>query len=194
MYPGKKINLHALEPEHLENANAWINDPDIRKYLSVYIPEPRYGTERWYDSMMADPCHHVFAICTKSGRHIGNMGLHKIDWKNSNAELGILIGEQRYLSRGYGEDAVNTLLRFAFLELNLHRIYLSVWAFNNRAIACYEKCGFKKEGTSKDMLYHDGEYHDGLRMSILRNEFDGMEKGRKDYHGNTEVRKREKKK
>jgi RimJ/RimL family protein N-acetyltransferase len=176
MIPGERIELHALEPGHLENANAWINDPDSRKYLSFYIPQPKNSTKKWYESMSGDPSNYVFAIQTKRGMHIGNIGLHGIDWKNRHGELGIVIGEKRYLDRGYGADAVHTLVRFAFREMNLNRVYLKVYAYNLRAVRCYEKCGFKREGVLRDAMFHGAKYYDALMMGILRKEFESAEK------------------
>lgn len=176
MIPGNKINLHALEPEHLKNANRWVNDPDVRQWLTLHRPIPLRATRKWYEALLESKTDHVFAIVTKKGNHIGSIGLHEIDWKNRNGQLGIVIGESRYRSRGYGEDAVRTLLRFAFDELNLHRVNLYHYAHNARARACYEKCGFKPEGAHRDALFRNGTYYDVAVMGILAREFRAMEK------------------
>jgi RimJ/RimL family protein N-acetyltransferase len=65
-----------------------------------------------------------------------------------------------------------TVLRHAFLELNLHRVELEVFAYNPRAIRCYEKAGFRQEGARRESHYHEGRYHDSYRMVILREEFE----------------------
>ncbi|MGQ9667827.1 MAG: GNAT family N-acetyltransferase [Anaerolineae bacterium] len=87
----------------------------------------------------------IFVIETTEGEEwlpIGTIGLHRVDWKNRLGVLGIAIGEKRFWNRGLGTKAVRTLLRFAFLELNLHRVELEVYDFNPRAMRCYEKAGF----------------------------------------------------
>lgn len=66
---------------------------------------------------------------------------------------------------------MRTLLRFVFLELNLHRVELEVYDFNPRAMRCYEKAGFRLEGTRRQVLYRDGRYHDIHQMGILQEEF-----------------------
>ncbi|HIC94568.1 MAG TPA: N-acetyltransferase, partial [Anaerolineae bacterium] len=66
------------------------------------------------------------------------------------------------------------LLGFAFREMNLHRVYLSVHDYNERAIRCYEKCGFRHEGRLREALFRDGRYHDELMMGILREEFEEL--------------------
>ena len=113
------------------------------------------------------------AIETEKGVHIGNIGLHEIDYKDGKATLGIMIGEKGCWDQGYGTDAVRALLRFAFQELNLHRVSLEVFDFNERAIRCYEKCGFRKEGVLRESVFRSGRYQNEILMSILRQEFEG---------------------
>lgn len=171
MIPGQKIELHAFEPEHINAANDWINEHGVTRFLTLHQPVPRGATRAWYESMLASKNDYVFAIYTKRGKHIGMCGLHAVDWKNRNAMLGISIGAPGGRDRGYGEDAIRTLLRFAFNELNLHRVALHVYAFNTRAIRCYEKCGFKNEGAMREFIFRDGAFHDALCMGILKKEF-----------------------
>ncbi len=96
------------------------------------------------------------AIETRDGEHIGNCGLFHVEAENRSAELGIGIGEPAYRSRGYGTDAVRALVRFAFEEMQLHRVELDVFAYNERAIACYRKCGFEEEGRRRGARYARG--------------------------------------
>ncbi len=82
-----------------------------------------------------------------------------------------MIGDKSYWSRGYGTDAIVTLLRFGFDEVNLHRVALEVNEDNARAIACYRKCGFVEEGRLRDHRFRRGEYRDTLIMGVLAGEF-----------------------
>ena len=68
-------------------------------------------------------------------------------------------------------EAARTILRFAFEELNLHRVELEVFDFNQRAIRAYEKAGFRREGTRRQHHFLHGGYHDAHIMSILEDEF-----------------------
>lgn len=122
----------------------------------------------------------VLAIEVREGSdwvHIGNIGLHRIDWVNRVAKLGIVIGERDYWGRGYGTEAVRTMLRYAFRELGLNRVELEVFAFNARALRCYEKTGFRREGVRRKALFRDGKYHDIILMGILREEFAEVDDG-----------------
>ncbi len=171
MIKGEKVRLRAIERGDIPVFVRWFNDPEVLQYLSLYMPMSAAEEERWFERQLDAQDRKVLAIETAEGVHIGNIGLHDIDWKNRQAELGIAIGEKAYWGLGYGSDAIRTLLRFAFAEMNLHRIYLRVFDDNKRAIHCYEKCSFKLEGRLRECVYKDGQYHDQLLMSILQDEF-----------------------
>jgi RimJ/RimL family protein N-acetyltransferase len=168
---GDRVRLRGIEREDIPTFVRWLNDPEVRRYLELYLPISRAEEERWFEARLADDSSRVFAIETGEGMVIGNIGLHQLDWKNRNAMLGIVIAEKEYWGRGYGTDAITALLGFAFNEMNLHRIYLSVFDFNERAIRCYEKCGFRREGRAREALFREGRYRDSIHMAILREEF-----------------------
>ncbi|MFQ6057284.1 MAG: GNAT family N-acetyltransferase [Anaerolineae bacterium] len=180
MIQGKKVRLRAIEREDIPRFVRWLNDQELVRYLARYMPLSKAEEERWFERQLEDESGRVFAIETREGVHIGNIGLHRIDWKNSHAELGIFIGEKDYWDQGYGTDAILTLLDFAFNEMNLHRVYLHVLAFNQRAIRCYEKCGFILEGTEREAVFQGGRYHDHLIMGLLRQEFNSRVKEPRD--------------
>jgi RimJ/RimL family protein N-acetyltransferase len=165
---GEKIRLRAIEREDIPTFVRWFNDPEVRRYLEMYLPMSKTKEEQWFEAYLKDDSHQLFGIETDEGFLIGNVGLHSIDWRNRSAVLGIVIAEKEYWGRGYGSDAIITLLRFVFGEMNLHRVHLSVYDFDERAIACYEKCGFRHEGRAREAMYRDGSYHDSLYMAILR--------------------------
>jgi UDP-4-amino-4,6-dideoxy-N-acetyl-beta-L-altrosamine N-acetyltransferase len=169
MIKGKKVILRALEKEDLTHCVRWINDSEITKGLGIIFPISQYEEEKWYENYVKDEKNKIFAIETEK-TYIGNVGLHDIDWINRKALLGIMIGEKKYLSKGYGTDAITTLLEFAFDTMNLNKISLTVFENNQRAIRCYEKCGFTREGVMREDLFRDGKFHDTLFMSILKRE------------------------
>ena len=144
MIVGKRVRLRAVEPTDLERCLRWINDPDVTGHLTMREPISSVSETRWLEKAAAgdDPRARQYAIETLDGVHVGNIGLHHINWIDRNCELGILIGEKERWDRGYGTDAIVTLLGFAFRELNLHRVLLVVDEDNPRARRCYEKCGF----------------------------------------------------
>jgi RimJ/RimL family protein N-acetyltransferase len=176
MLEGRLVRLRALEPADAERAYAWINDREVTRYLMARYPLSLEAEKEWVaGASRPDMSKDVpLAIDTKDGVHIGNIGLHRISAEDRHADLGIMIGDKSYWSNGYGTDAMLTLLRFAFHEINLHRVGLGVFEFNDRAMACYRKCGFVEEGRFREQVFKDGRYRDVVRMSILRREFEAL--------------------
>ncbi len=175
MILGNRIRLRPFERDDLTRSVVWINDPDVRDGIAMYLPMSLEDEVKWYETMIqADKHERVFAIDARKDegwRHIGSMGFHHIDWRSGQAEFGIMIGEKEYWSQGYGTDAVKTLVRFGFDELNLKRVWLRVFDFNKRAVRCYEKAGFVLEGRLRQHHYHAGQYCDELIMGLLREEW-----------------------
>ena len=174
MLYGERVRLRGIEREDIPTFVRWFNDPGVRQYLLMYEPMSKAKEERWFETQLESRGDFLFAIETlieDEWAHIGNVGLHRVDWKNRTAVLGIVLGEKTLWEQGYGTDATRTMLRFAFRELNLHRVELEVFEFNPRAARCYEKAGFQHEGTRRQSLFRDGRYHDAHLMAVLQEEF-----------------------
>jgi RimJ/RimL family protein N-acetyltransferase len=177
MFSGELVTLGPIQREYLPHYVEWLNDWQVRRFLAPTLPHPytMQDEEDWFNRQRSDQDSRIFAILTRAeGKLLGNCGLHRIDWANRHAVLGIFIGDQSYWSQGYGADASRTLLRYAFEEANLHRIELEVFAFNLRAIRMYEKIGFRVEGTRKQALFREGAWHDEHIMAILRDEWTAL--------------------
>jgi RimJ/RimL family protein N-acetyltransferase len=172
---GQLVNLRAQEMADLERNHRWLNDREVMRFLSGRYLYSLLAEENWMRDRTATALAWApnigFAIETKDGRHIGNTGLHDASPENRSADVGIMVGEKEYWGRGYGTDALRTLLRFGFQEMNLNRIALDVFDFNERAIACYRKCGFVEEGRRRKDLWRDGRYVDVVMMAVLRSEW-----------------------
>jgi RimJ/RimL family protein N-acetyltransferase len=103
---------------------------------------------------------------------VGHIQLLGIDLVNMSACIGrVLVGNKEFRNKGIGMEMVNGILDIAFETLNLHRVYLGVFDFNKSAIACYEKAGFKIEGTARDLRKINDEYWSLVNMSILEEEY-----------------------
>ena len=170
---GDRLYLRPLAADDLDRCLKWINDPDLLQYLGRKTPMSREMEQEWLAKQYKDERHTNLAIVLKDGdRHIGNCGLDSADFINSNASFGIFIGEADVREQGYGTEAAKLLLAYGFEELNLHRIHLTVFSFNERARRAYEKAGFVLEGTRREDYYRHGQYHDTLIMGILRSEWE----------------------
>jgi len=111
------------------------------QYLSDYASALRYPS----------PTRRPFAVETLDGKHIGNCVYYDINNTKGEAELGIMISDRDYWDKGYGSDAVTTLVNYIFHQTNLKRIYLKTQDSNRRAQKCFQKCGFTPYGhLSKD--------------------------------------------
>ena len=104
-------------------------------------------------------------------RLIGFINLWIITWASAEGRVGIGIGERADWGQGYGTDAMQLLLRFAFAELNLARVSLEALAKNARAIRSYQKAGFMLEGAQRQWEKRDGRRSDVVVMGILREEY-----------------------
>lgn len=179
MYTGKLVKLRDYGKEDIESAKNFVNDFEVRQYVEGNIPYPYTlaNEEDWYKKLSPHSDIYNFAIeDQKTGKYIGGCSINEVDWKNSKVVVGIFIGDTDYRSKGYGTDAMNTLVKFIFEQMNINKVKLGVYSFNQRAIRCYEKVGFKKEGILKEELFRNGQYHDIIEMSIFKKDYFTMEK------------------
>jgi RimJ/RimL family protein N-acetyltransferase len=102
---------------------------------------------------------------------VGRADLFLIDHPNGSCGFGIGIGDASRRGRGLGTDAVGALVDFAFGELRMERVWLDTEVSNTRAQASYRKAGFTEEGRLRHAWFVDGEHVDGVRMSMLRDEW-----------------------
>jgi RimJ/RimL family protein N-acetyltransferase len=172
---GDRLRLRATEREDLPRFVAWLNDPEVRHGLALFLPLSLRDEEQWFESMIKNPPAErplVIEIRQDDGWvPVGNCGFHAIDWKNRSGELGIFIGEKACWNQGYGTEVMRLLLQHGFNTLNLNRIFLRVFQTNPRAIRSYEKAGFVQEGRLRQAEFIDGSYTDVLLMSVLRSEW-----------------------
>jgi RimJ/RimL family protein N-acetyltransferase len=102
---------------------------------------------------------------------IGNCGFNYEDVANRYAKIGITIGEKAYWSKGCGTDAVGLMLDFGFRVRGYNNINLNVYEYNERAIVCYEKLGFKRQGVWRDSLIQGEKRYDCIHMDMLAEEY-----------------------
>jgi RimJ/RimL family protein N-acetyltransferase len=174
MLTGKRIKLRPVETSDLPIMRRWFDDPETMAFWAN--PRP-FVTERQFESELAGRFSRYdhagyFIIIDPEGKPIGPIDYEGFDERNRSVEVGILIGEAEARGLGYGPDAVVTLLRYLFWDRNLHRVELTVLAWNERAVRAYRRIGFVQEGIHRDHKFVDGTYVDELHMSLLRAEFD----------------------
>lgn len=158
-----------FETEHISYYYNWRNDPSVAKFDQSEFLRPRSLSEieAWSTRMVEGYTYLVL----HNNKPIGTCAIMNPDMRNRHAELSIVIGDPTYWSKGFGTLIMKQLLEWGFEGLNLKRLYLHVFSFNERAIGLYEKMGFTKEGTLRNMVYRDSKYHDVYVYGLLRDEW-----------------------
>lgn len=170
MIEGNLVRLRAFERGDVDANHAFVNDRETLRGMVSGIPFPASMEDecRWLEQQTSyTRGEYQFAIEDFEGSLVGRCGVIRLDWKNRVAELAIMIGTP-YRGRGYGKEAMALLCDFCFNEMNLHKLKVSVFAFNEPAIRCYESNGFVREGLLKQEIFRDGEYRDVVILSKFR--------------------------
>lgn len=170
---GERIYLSPRNTEDVEKFTEWLNDFETTDYIGrSHQTVTLDGEKKYLEETIKEES--VFAIVDiKEHKLIGNIGLHQLDHVNRTATLGIFIGDKEYRSQGYGTEAIRLILDYGFNYLNLKNIKLDLMEFNQRALKCYQKCGFKECGRRRKCRFINGKYYDSIEMDILAEEFKG---------------------
>ncbi|MFA5308287.1 MAG: GNAT family protein [Dehalococcoidales bacterium] len=166
---GGKIRLREKKLSDVRNDYLWQSDPELAKLdaasvlimsFSIYLLD--------YASVLHQQDNYRFplAIETPDGKHIGNCTCYDINEKKSEAQVGIMIGDRDYWNKGYGADAINTMVDHIFDNTGLGRLYLKTLDWNTRAQACFTKCGFTPCGHLKR------NSHNFLLMELKREQWE----------------------
>ncbi|NLM26031.1 MAG: GNAT family N-acetyltransferase [Firmicutes bacterium] len=160
---GNQVTLRQIKKDDFCYIVAWSKDPEVNRYYDAKQTENMLDISHWYKNLKGNRYQKKFMILVNE-QPIGDLEFDHIAWRSGEAELKIRIGEKDLWDKGYGTDAILVSLRYAFSKLNLNRIYLRVYADNGRAIRCYQKAGFVKEGR----LGRKGSSREIILMSIQR--------------------------
>ena len=172
MLKGRLVRLVPLCLTDAQTLYSWINDRELVVHSSAYKPVHYPDHEAWFQSIRDRDDVVIFGIRRNADDTlVGSCQLHSLSAVHQSAELQIRVGVVTAQGAGVGTEACGLLLQHAFLDLNLHRIYLHVFDTNVSAKHLYKKCGFTLEGRLRQAAFVDGQWVDVLVMSILRNEY-----------------------
>ena len=177
-YRGELVRLAAIDPEaDAEVFAAWFDDPMATRLAGFRPTWPMNrasAQERLEEWVKQSPGTINFAVRTiADDRLVGGIGLMDINGADGQAQLGLSVYQQDDWGHGYGREMIVLALRYAFNELNLHRVWLTTNGFNERAMKLYEKLGFRHEGRGREHVLLDGTRWDIVYMGMLRDEFEG---------------------
>ncbi|MBA3435357.1 MAG: GNAT family N-acetyltransferase [Chloroflexi bacterium] len=170
---GRRIVLRRHRAENLAVVSRWYRDPEVARLTRYQTrPMPREEVERFFQTRLLGPDSVAYAIHVRlTDRLIGLTTFSSLDPDNGSVLFHITLGERDVWGQGYGTEAASMMLAHAFERLGLHRVGLSVFSFNERAIRSYEKAGFRIEGRLRDAIARDGRYWDEIQMGALRPEW-----------------------
>ena len=150
----------------------WMNDFQITDYTGRSSQICSYEQEKTFVAEQVKQNSYFMAIVREDNEEvIGTISLNRINFVDRAATLGIMIGEDKNRSKGYGTEAIGLILDFAFNYLNLNSVFLTYLECNARARKCYEKVGFKEIGRRRKSKFINGKYYDSILMDILAEEF-----------------------
>ena len=176
---GKTVVLRPLTKEDAKLFVAWLNDPEVIKWLMWRDEKQALSLEfeeKWIEEMQKSNTWKAFMIeaivgCAKIKVPIGNCSIHNIDWDNQRGGLGVTIGEKEFWNKGYGTEAAKLLLDYAFRELKLHRIESLALEDNIRSIRMLQKVGYTQEGCRRQDALKGGCFRNVLIFGILCHEW-----------------------
>jgi RimJ/RimL family protein N-acetyltransferase len=179
---GDRVILRAWERDDVKlrwetEQTADESEPRLRDWHESPVSLARREAD--FDALVAEPDATVVALVIVAGEQaVGDINLFEINTRNRCCRVGLSIWRTEDRGKGYGGDALRALLRWAFRELNMHRVELSVDPSNERAIRLYERLGFVREGVRREAHYDAGRFIDDVQMGLLDREFEAREASR----------------
>ncbi len=169
---GKRVTLRAMEREDCEMVREMFNDPEIENLVVGWaFPLSSYAQEKWFESHYNDRTDFRFIIETPEDGAVGIATLTDIDWKNRCAMHGIKLANKERRAKGIGTDAVMAIMRYAFDELQLHRLDGAWFDDNLPSKNMYKKCGWVEEGVRREYIFKQGKYRDLTVVGVLASDY-----------------------
>jgi len=175
---GRKIRLRAVEEKDLEFLLKMANDPEISGLVvgwefSLSLTDQKM----WFSQSQTDRSNRRFIVEDGNAHPIGLTGLWAIDWHDRHALTALKLSSKETRGKGYGTDAIMTIMAYAFYEVGLRKLWGEILPYNIASYKAYVgKCGWRVEGLLRKHVFRKGSFHDLYRVSILKEEFDLLPK------------------
>lgn len=168
------VHLRPLAETDVDDILRWVNDPEIVGNIAAFSGHAftREQELTYVRQILSSRSDVVWSIVeTATGRYLGQTGLHQLHDRSKVARLACIIALRGDMGRGYGSAAIRAVLDHAFGPLGLHKVWLMVFATNARGRRIYGRVGFVEEGVLREEYFHQGGWHDMVRMSLLAREW-----------------------
>jgi diamine N-acetyltransferase len=176
---GQRVTIRPLRKQDLDTMSTWAPFDDPLYRLFDWPQRAPLENSIWFSELVRDGARVYYAVENESRTLIGRISLREIRGRES-ARLGIGLGTD-FVGQGYGSEALQVFLRYYFLDLGFERMVLDVSAINERAVRCYERCGFKRSGShyryvgsDPDVVFLEEEPYKHLQRFVRR-------RGRRNY-------------
>ncbi|MDU4695304.1 MULTISPECIES: GNAT family N-acetyltransferase [Paenibacillus] len=167
---GSRLYLSPVNPEDAETYAHWINDLSVSVRLGTSREVIGLQREQKFLEDLAKEGQNYAIVQLDGDQLLGNCSLFAIDHVRRVAEVGIFLGDEGQRGQGYGTEALQLICEYGFKILNLNNIMLRVFEFNQPAIRCYEKAGFRVFGRRSRSYYVNNDYFDEIYMELLRDD------------------------
>lgn len=168
------VRLRPLAESDVDDILTWVNDPEIVGNIAAFSGHAftRDQELAYVRQILTSKADVVWSIVeADTGRYLGQTGLHQIHDRSKVARLACIIALRGDMGRGFGSAAIRAVLDHAFGPLGLHKVWLMVFATNARGRRIYGRIGFVEEGVLREEYFHQGGWHDMVRMSLLAREW-----------------------
>ena len=175
MIKGKIVGLRALEIDDLEYLKNWRNNPEFRKNFREFRELSQRDQIKWLEYLEKTPkINFMFSIIDlDSNKLIGACGLLYTDWVAKFSDFSFYIGDNNEYCKGKrSEEAVRLLLDYGFNYLNLNKVWMELYEYDNLKIDFFTKSyNFKIDGRLRENCYNNGKYFDSFIISLLKKDF-----------------------
>jgi RimJ/RimL family protein N-acetyltransferase len=177
LYTGKLVRLTRIEEKDAETLAEWSQEATLARMLDLTPARPlapeqvKKQLEKLEKAVEEEKNLFYFHIRPLAAEKLIGWGkIYWILWPSQIGCLQLAIGPSEQ-KQGYGSGALTLLLRFAFDELNLHRLTVSLPGYNLNGIKFLEKFGFSEEVRRREVIFRDGRRWDSLQFGLLRSEW-----------------------
>lgn len=168
---GKNINLRALEPEDLDFLFSTENNESFWEISSTQVPYSKYILQKYIENSHQDiyeAKQYRFVICDINNAPVGLIDLFDFNPQHQRIGIGILITSKNQ-TKGYGSEALEMIIDYAFAYLNVHQIFANITSDNINSIQLFEKLNFKRVGIKKEWIYTNSTFKDEILYQLIKN-------------------------